>query len=116
MGNKPYKKKNKRELYRIAYPVNDRPILKLLGNEFEVINISEKGIKFICKQCTEFTIDAEVKCTLTFRDHESFLLEGKISQIYKSAVVICLTRSLPLKRIIQEQRYILANYPDKFHE
>jgi hypothetical protein len=116
MGNKPHKETNKRELYRITYPVNDRPILKLQGNEFEVINISEKGIKFICKQCSEFKIDVAVQCTVTFRDNTSFLLEGKISQTYKHAVVICLTGSIPLGRIIQEQRYILANYPDKFNE
>ena len=113
MENEPYKENNKRELYRITYPVNDRPILKLLGNEFEVTNISERGIKFICKQCSEFKIDLEVKFTLIFHDNESFLLEGRILQTYKSAVVIGLRRNIPFERIILEQRYILTNYPDK---
>ncbi len=116
MGNKPQKEKNKRELYRITYPVHNRPILKLLGNTFEVINISEKGIKILCTQCSGFKIDVAVQFTLTFRDNKSFSLEGKILQIYKRAAVISLTKNIPLERIIQEQRYILANYPDKLHE
>lgn len=115
MGNEPYNEKNKRDLYRITYPINDRPILKLLGNEFEVTNISERGIKFNCKQCSEFKIGLEVHFTLTFHDNESFLLEGKILHTYKSAIVIGLTRNIPFKRIILEQRYILTNYPDKLN-
>jgi hypothetical protein len=113
MGNEPSKEKNKRELYRITYPINDRPILKLLGNEFEVTNISERGIRFTCKQCSEFAIGLEVQFTLTFHDNKSFLLEGGILHTYKSAVVIGLTRNIPFERIILEQRYILTNYPNK---
>jgi len=113
MTKKLYKGKNKRELYRISYPVNDRPTLKFQGNEFEVTNISEKGIRFICKQCSEFKIDVEVKCIITFHDNESYALDGKILHIYKSAVVMNFTRDIPFERIIKEQRYILTSYPYK---
>lgn len=112
MGNEFYKGSNKREFYRIRYPIWDRPVMKLDGSYFEVMDIAEKGIKFFCKECSEFMPDAEIQFTLTFHDNESLELEGTILRVYSTAVVIYLEEDIPLGRIIKEQQYILAKYSD----
>ncbi len=114
MEHEQYRGENKREFYRVRYPINDRPILKLLGNEFEVIDISEQGLRFLCKQCFEFKPNLKVQFKVTFHDDESLALEGKILRIHENAVIIYLTQGIPLGRIIQEQKYIIAKHSDKF--
>ena len=115
MRKDQYKGKNKRELYRVKYPVNDRPRLHLMGKSFEVTNISEQGVRFRCRECSQFKTGVAVRCTITFHDNESYALDGTILHIYKIAVVLNLARDIPLERIIKEQRYILTNYPEKLN-
>ena len=40
----------KRKYFRIEYPASIRPILKIRKHEFEVVDISEKGVRFSIKK------------------------------------------------------------------
>ena len=104
--------RNRREYFRIIYPLACRPKLIFSGNEYDVIDISEKGIKFICKEMNEFQQGLEVKINITFNNADPLALKGIVLRIDKKIAVLSLTESIPLDRIIAEQRYIKLNYPD----
>jgi len=112
MANEQHREKNKREFYRIRYPLNFRPILKLAANAYEVIDISEKGIKFFCKKLYELKSNIEVEFKITFHDNESLNLKGKILRVDEHTVVIYLREAIPFGRIVQEQRYVRDKDPD----
>jgi hypothetical protein len=114
MNNDPYRRKNKREFYRIRYPISCRPTLTYLGEDYEVVNISERGVRFICKKLHEFKPDLEMQFSITFRDDEPLEIEGKILRVEGKVAVIYLPENIPFGRIVQEQRYIKDNYPDYF--
>ena len=114
MENKEHSGENKREFYRVRYPTGERPLLKLQGHVYEVIEISEKGVKFFCKQPWVYKTGLEVQFAINFRDNELLKLEGQILRADGNALIIALSEAVPMGRIVQEQRYIRAKYPDFF--
>jgi hypothetical protein len=88
--------------------------LTFLGENYEVVNISERGVQFICKKHHEFKPDLEMQFSITFRDNDPLELEGKILRVEGKVTVIYLSGNIPFSRIVQEQRYIKDNYPDYF--
>lgn len=112
MENKQYKGKNIREHYRIRYPISCRPRLIILNNEYETIDISERGIRFICKKISEFQAGMELEVRVTFSNGEYLDLEGEILRTDEKVAVLHLSRRIPFKIIVAEQRYIKLNYPD----
>jgi hypothetical protein len=90
--------------------------LTFLGEDYEVINISERGVIFIYKKLHEFKPDLEMQFSITFRNDEPLKLKGKILKIEGKAAVISLLENIPFGRIVQEQRYIKDNYPDYFQK
>ena len=106
--------KSRREYFRIIYPLACRPKLLISGNEYDVIDISEHGIRFICRELNEFQQGLAPNLKISFNNSEPLALKGMILRIDKKIVVMSLTESIPLDRIIAEQRYIKLNYPDYF--
>jgi hypothetical protein len=47
---------------------------------------------------------------MTFYDDELFQLEGEILRIEKEDVILRFSGSLPLNRIMKEQRYLRTQY------
>lgn len=110
MERKQYEGENRRKHFRIQYPVNRRPKLIILDIEYEVIDISEQGIRFLGKKLYEFEIGSEVKVKIVFYDRGSLDLKGKILRVNKEQTIIYLSTTIPFERIAQEQRYVRDNY------
>ena len=107
------RRENKREFYRLRYPTNCRPTLILLGKSYEVIDVCEKGVKFLLEKYREFRPGRNIRFTITFHD-DSLDLEGEILRVEERTAVIYLKKPIPLGRIIEEQRYVRDMYPDYF--
>jgi hypothetical protein len=107
------KGENKREFYRLRYPTSCRPTLILLGKSYEVIDICEKGVKFLLGKYREFKPGLDIQFTIDFHD-DSLDLAGKILRVDENTAVIYLEETIPLGRIIKEQRYVRDMYPDYF--
>ena len=101
---------NKRNYYRLVYPIGDRPILKLGKRSFIVFNVSEQGIKFIKGDEFHLKIDEIVSGVLVFGDRATFPIEARIYRIAQKQAVIVLSKNLPLKHIMEEQRYLIRKY------
>ncbi len=86
----------------------------ILNNEYVTIDISERGIRFICNEIDEFQTGIELVVQIIFNNGEELDLEGEILRTDEKIAVLCLSKRIPFKRIVAEQRYIKLNYPDYF--
>lgn len=105
-------KMNKRAYYRVRYPIACRPNLAMLNSVYEVIDISEHGIRFFGNDVSRFHSDMEIQAILTFNDGSSLGIKGKIIRIDKKNAVMHLQDCIPFGRIVAEQRLIKVNYPE----
>ena len=114
MTDNKFSGENKRQHYRIVYPLTARPSLKITRKEFEVVDISESGIRFLNKKWAPFTPGVKIEAELTFNDGESLDIEGEILRVNDQVSILKLHKSIPFWKIVEEQRYIKKTYPD-FH-
>ncbi|MBW2148868.1 MAG: PilZ domain-containing protein [Deltaproteobacteria bacterium] len=102
MKDNTYDGTQKRDHFRVTYPYTERPKLTITGEGFDIIDISEKGIKF--------SLDTTLRATISFHDGESLHVEGKIIRIRNNEIVVHLSKDIPPERISTEQRYLMNKY------
>ena len=74
---KKEKKDSERRLFlRREYKPNERPTLKIGKFDFEVIDISKRGLRFINKN--KINLEGWISGTLTFLDNRSIEIDGII--------------------------------------
>lgn len=101
----------KRRYYRVEYPPSLRPILKIRKHQFEVLDISEKGIKFLTGEKIKF--GRWVSGRVTFYDGETLPIEGKIVREHENNIGLFLTiKAIPYSKILSEQRLLARLHPD----
>lgn len=102
-----YSGTQKREFFRVEYPIKYRPKLVIAEdeNEYDVVDISERGVKFLSKGGEGF--EDNVEGTITFHDGESLDVVGKVLRRANNKVVLSLVQKIPFRRIIKEQRYLI---------
>lgn len=64
----------RRQCFRKTYTLTESPRLKIGINEFEVIDISEKGIKF--QKDKKINVEGWVQGTIMFRDNRYINFDG----------------------------------------
>jgi len=112
MTDNRFSGENKRQHYRIVYPFSCRPSLKITRKEFEVVDISESGIRFLNKQWAPFTPGVRIQAEIIFNDGDSMEIDGEILRADDQVSILKLHNSIPFWKIVEEQRYIKKNYPD----
>lgn len=111
MDEKKSEKQEKRRYYRIEYPASMRPTLKIRNHEFEVVNISEKGVLFLADKRTSF--GRWVSGEVTFYDGQTMGIEGKVVRKYENNIGIFLAiKSIPYSKILSEQRLLARFKPE----
>ncbi len=105
-------KMNKREYYRVRYPIACRPNLAILNSVYEIMDISEHGIRFLGNDVSRFHSDMKIDGMITFDDGISIGIKGKIIRIDGNNAVMFLMESIPFGRIVAEQRFIKEKYPE----
>ncbi len=116
MKKKEHSGRNRREHYRVEYPISSRPKLIIEGIQYEVMDVSEKGIRFLSESSNEFQVESEVKGKIVFHDNEVQEVEGTILRVAEKQTIIYLSVNISFFIIVQEQRYIRDNFVDWFKE
>ncbi len=93
---------NRRKYFRVKYPYAERPKLMITEEDFDVIDISERGIKF--------SLGPTLSETITFHDGESLAIEGNFLRTQDNEIVIQPLKGIPAERINKEQRYLKKKY------
>ena len=98
-----------REYYRIAYPAKARPRLDVSGFEFEVLDLSERGIRFQLGQMAAPEPGHQLKGTVKFMRGVTAPVWGTILRVRDGQVAALLEEGVPASVIRAEQRFLLEN-------
>jgi hypothetical protein len=100
-----YRGAQRRTLFRVDYPLQYRPTILIDGREYNVVNVSERGVKFRCEGDIEW--EETVQGIVTFYDGESLDVEGKVVRHGENEAALKLVKRIPFQRIINEQRFLI---------
>ncbi len=78
--------------------------------ECDVIEVSERGVRFLYNKTIKLQTGMKVQVKITFYDGESFDLEGETLRIDEGNVIIRFSEGIPLYKILKEQIYIKMHY------
>ena len=85
MGNNNYNGREKRLHVRVEYPPGTSPVLVIGEEEFEVVDISERGVKFSTDHPARFNAGLkEVRARIIFSDRHTREIRGAILRIERS--------------------------------
>lgn len=98
-----------RAYYRLYYPRDARPTLKIGSDCYEVIELSEHGLRFDHgdRALKDYT---DVQGIICFRDGEKQEISGVVTRRYGNETVMMMTRGVSFGRMMREQRYVLSKY------
>jgi len=101
--------KQRREYFRLEYPVFFRPRLLFNNKKFDVLDVSEFGMRFHTEDTNSFMLGKKLGANLIFKDDDMHSCDGKIIRLNTSEVVINLTTPIPLHKIRSEHLYLIQN-------
>ncbi len=100
-----------REYYRVAYPTSLRPRLDVQSHHFDVIDVSEKGMRFALGRTAEAPqVGDEVAGTIRFRRGEEVAVRGTVVRLDGREVAVKLEQGIPLRVVMEEQRFLLDRH------
>jgi hypothetical protein len=104
-------KEQRREHFRVSYPLKCRPSLGLAGKDYAVIDVSERGVRFGGVHAGAFVVGQPVSFTIRFVDGDTLDFSGKIVRVHGRTVAIRLNDAIPLKKIRSEEVYVIKHFP-----
>jgi hypothetical protein len=104
--------KNERALYRVQFPVTERPRLITGDRAHEVLDCSEVGIRYRAPSSWEAEVGTPVRGLVRFRRGAEVNVQGFIVRVEDQVIAVRLTEGgIPLAVMLDEQRYLRARYP-----
>ncbi len=95
-----------REHFRIPYPMAARPTFRLVGQSFEVVDVSEGGLKFLVGEADPPPVGEMLSGALTLVRGDTVVVTGRVLRVAEGLVVLQLETYLPFRLILEEQRYL----------
>jgi hypothetical protein len=110
--------KQKRQAFRLKYQISDRPNIKLIPKNYgpatnkgifsyEVIDISERGIRFLY---TNGMVENPVNGLIHLHSSEPLEFTAKIIRVQDNQICLMLDEPIPLGILAKEQRYLFNKY------
>ena len=94
----------KRDFYRIPYPVAERPRLVVGTVELEVLDISERGARVALASETAFSGDSHFAATVRFKDGTTVQTTGVVHRREGKELILGFSEGLPYSVIASEQQ------------
>jgi len=104
--------KQKREHYRIEYPVAERPLFLFKNLKLRAIDVSEKGAQVEFEKEKLPRIGETIRVSIIFCSGDRAEVEGQVMRISESRVIFALTKGVKLSHIMAEQRYLIKKFGD----
>jgi hypothetical protein len=113
--------RNRRKLARLAYPPSAEP--KVLNGNFHVADMSQKGIKFLCRdnceECTDpVTLNSIVDLRIQFHDGETVDIKVEILRCERTldsqekTYAGFVANGISAGRMAKEQAFLLKHFPE----
>ncbi len=109
--NDPSSGSQRRELYRIVYPLKARPRLMVAGESCPVVDLCERGIRFQYLGARGFKMGETVHGVVLFADGTSLSIEGTVMRVQGKQAVLHLGTPISHAKVLQQQRYLLMHFP-----
>jgi len=98
---------SRRALYRILYPLTERPIFEIGRFAYEVIDCSERGLRYEVKDRRLPALGTALGGRLVFRRGESVEVVGEVIRRRADTVALALDApGIAFGEILAEQRYL----------
>jgi len=97
---------SRREFYRVAYPLGQRPTIAFGRLVHEVVDCSEKGLRYAVKDRRVPAVGAVVEGVIQFRRGSEITVTGEVIRARGGLVVLALDPALPFGEVLAEQRYL----------
>jgi hypothetical protein len=97
---------SRRALYRIVYPLTERPAVEVGDSLHDVVDCSERGIRYELNHQRIPAVGSHAVGILHFRRGESVRVEGVILRVLRGVVVLGLNPPLAFAHVMAEQRYL----------
>jgi hypothetical protein len=104
----------RREYYRVEYPIIDRPVLSAKAARFEVVDVSEFGVRFKQEPMRLYEPGMDLNARIRFNDGNEFECCGKVLRCDDDTVSVLLHKPLSIQRIRAESVYLLMTYNARY--
>jgi len=104
----------RREYYRVEYPILDRPVLSAKAGQFEVIDVSEFGVRFKQENPCLFEPGMHLDARIRFNDGNEFECRGRVLRCDEESVSAQLHKPISMQRIRAESIYLLQTYNSRY--
>ena len=98
--------KFRRAFFRVEYPFEMRPLLAWAGVFYQVLDVSERGIRLNVEGRPPFAAGSRIRATVQFEDGVE-TIEGTLLRGNRREAVFTLTEGVPLSRIRREERRVI---------
>ena len=105
----------KRDYFRLEYPYEYRPIMVYDDQQYQVVNISEYGIKFKTHDAAHFVLDQQLEASIVFHDQETYPCCGQVIRLGKKSVIVKLREPIPLHKIRSEHILLINRFSQKYN-
>ncbi|OGI06977.1 MAG: hypothetical protein A2Y40_06790 [Candidatus Margulisbacteria bacterium GWF2_35_9] len=92
----------KRDFFRIKYPVEEQPTLLIGKTEYIILDLSEKGIKFKLNPNQSILSEVEIKGKLYFDNEKTLVLRGILSFNSSSTIIFTINDDHILKSLTEQ--------------
>ncbi len=97
---------SEREHFRIQYPAAARPEIVLHGRVYDVLDISEQGVRFRGDDEIAVAVGDPLAGQVRFRRTQPVEVRGTVLRVAGREIAAKLDAGVPLKVMIEEQRYL----------
>ena len=101
----------RRNYFRIKFPITQRPCFVVNGAQFEVVELAETGARIIANGARQFDSTDEFAATIQFRDGAAAQVTARLHRRVANEAVLRFSPNLPYSIIAAQQRRLLKLFP-----
>src|SRR4051812_21996490 len=109
-AKKPGGGSQKREHFRLEFPLYQRPKLRVALRDYEVLEISELGVKAVANGTIMPPLTQTFDATIVFTDGTKCVVTGKVIRRDGELFVMLLTAGIPLQKMYEEHRRLIQKH------
>lgn len=103
---------NRRDHYRVRYPITERPRLFTENQPCEILDCSSQGLRYLLSKQAPPPIGAIVEGMVRFRRGATVSVTGVVVRVRDKEVALYFPNSgIPASILLEEQRYLHTHYP-----
>jgi hypothetical protein len=100
---------SRRAHYRVTYPFVERPIFEIGRRTYEIVECSERGLRYSISDRAVPKLGSELGGSVQFRRGKRVEVAGEVARTNSGVVVlVLLLQPIPMAEILLEQQYLRA--------